>query len=216
MLQNVVKGELVRIYDKAIHNDSSKYITAVISSDMYDFFVFDAIVVEGNEEIRSGITIQVLSYLFENFYDEDNKCKVFYISDWNNRKELINSVLGKISQAKKYYSSSEVDCFFIEGYDNVPFWFNKEERISYRNIIDSAENLQQENIQLEIQKGNSIEVPVEKAKQLLSSLEMYCYQCYLNFNKIIVSFSEKKTKEEVDEIDVTANYPEKLTIKLSE
>lgn len=115
-------------------------------------------------------------------------------------KHIIKVLRSKIEQ---YDSSEKVNSFLING---NKFWLDKTTRLGIMHLA----NCSKDNIQLVL--GDKIlTIPVDKAKDFLSQLEVYAGQCYLQTQKHLLAIKELRTIEDIINYDYTKGYPEKIT-----
>lgn len=116
----------------------------------------------------------------------------------------------KIDDITSYDSSSEVNCFFL---NEMPLWLDKETRVGVMNSTRIQKSLGQKNSTFWIGTF-SIDVPCDKAIELLSALEMYAVSC---FNKTAEHKKAVESMTDVNEIynyNFKTGYPEKLKLKI--
>lgn len=114
----------------------------------------------------------------------------------------------KLLQIERYDVSEAVNGFY---YNGQFMWLDSETRATLRNTIESFENVGRES--LNIWYGNNyITLELQTAKRLLSILEVYATDCYNITSMHKKEVSEMETVEEVNNFDITADYPEILNL----
>lgn len=112
----------------------------------------------------------------------------------------------KLLQIERYDVSEAVNGFY---YNGQFMWLDRETRATLRNTIESFENVGREH--LNIWYGdNYITLELQTAKRLLSLLEVYATDCYNITSMHKKEVSEMETIEEVNNFDITADYPVRL------
>lgn len=111
---------------------------------------------------------------------------------------------------EEYDTSTNVNGFQLNG---VTIWLDKATRVGLMNSTTIAKNMRNENTTLWL--GNiKIEVNCDKAIQLLSALEMYALQCFNVTSAHKKTVSELTSIKEVEDFDITADYPDQLVISI--
>ena len=111
---------------------------------------------------------------------------------------------------EKYDTSTNVNGFQLNG---VTVWLDKATRVGLMNSTTIAKNMGNENTTLWL--GNiKLEVNCDKAIQLLSALEMYALQCFNVTSAHKKTVSELTSIKEVEDFDITADYPDQLVISI--
>lgn len=116
----------------------------------------------------------------------------------------------KIDEIDMYDCSENVNGFFL-GEHLV--WLDKETRSCLMNTLNSAEIVGREQINIWF-SGLYITLHIDEARQLLAALEIYATDCYNVTAMHKVQVNEMETIEEVDNFDVTADYPERLVFNM--
>ena len=111
---------------------------------------------------------------------------------------------------EEYDTSINVNGFQLNG---VTVWLDKATRVGLMNSTTIAKNMGNENTTLWL--GNiKIEVNCDKAIQLLSALEMYALQCFNVTAAHKKTVSELTSIKEIEDFDITADYPDQLVISI--
>ena len=144
-------------------------------------------------------------------YSEE-EVKVEYEA-WNEKHdaaELAYAIRTKVAEIEAYDTSSKVNGFILNG---MTVWLDKATRVGLMNSTTIAKVAGQETTTLWL--GDvKLEVDCDKAIQLLSALEMYALECFNVTAAHKKAVSELKTIKEVEALDVTADYPKQLVMKL--
>ena len=64
--------------------------------------------------------------------------------------------------------------------------------------------------------GMQLTLPIQTAKMALAQIQIYADRCYIVTETHRVTVGGLETIEEVDNFDITADYPEKLTFSLNQ
>ena len=111
---------------------------------------------------------------------------------------------------EEYDTSTNVNGFQLNG---VTIWLDKATTVGLMNSTTIAKNMGNENTTLWL--GNiKIEVNCDKAIQLLSALEMYALQCFNVTAAHKKTVSELTSIKEIEDFDITADYPDQLVISI--
>lgn len=111
-----------------------------------------------------------------------------------------------VAEIKYYDTSSNVNGFYYKGKE---YWYDKATRVGLQNLVNSNP----ENITL-VLGDEMIELDVDKAKQFLSSLEIYAGKCYINTAKHLKAIKSLKTIEDLINYNYTSGYPDKITLQV--
>lgn len=117
-------------------------------------------------------------------------------------------VLKRILKAKILYhdSSDNVNGFYINGEIS---WLDKATRVGLAHLADCTDG------DISLVLGTVIiQINSALAKELLSQLERYAAECYLQTAKHLLAINELETVEELINYDYTKGYPEKLTFNV--
>lgn len=141
-----------------------------------------------------------------------DQAKTLY-KEWKSKQEQLNLNYiksEKIRKIEEYDASTNVNGFQLNG---VTVWLDKATRVGLMNSTTIAKNMGNENTTLWL--GNiKIEVNCDKAIQLLSALEMYALQCFNVTAAHKKTVSELTSIKEVEDFDITADYPDQLVISI--
>lgn len=130
-----------------------------------------------------------------------------YVNNKPNVKEIKELLL---SLQAEYDNSAEVNSFYLNG---KRVWFDKATRVGLFNIlnIEKASNTETTTLWF---SNTSIEIQVDKAIALLTTVEKYAKQCYDNTQKHYVEINQLESIEDCLQYDITAGYPDILNIKV--
>ena len=117
----------------------------------------------------------------------------------------------KIHEIEVYDISENVNGFFL---GDTLLWLDKETRTGLVNTLNSAAIVGREQVNIWF-SGLYITLNIEEARQLLAALEIYATDCYNVTAMHKVQVNELETIEEVDNFDVTTNYPERLIFNIA-
>lgn len=121
-------------------------------------------------------------------------------------RTLNDAIREKLSDIDYYDTSENINGFYLN--DNL-VWLDRDTRASLKNTIESSILIGRET--LNIWFGDVyVTLPIETAKLLLATLELYATDCYNVTAQHKVAVKELTTIEEVDNYDITSGYPEKL------
>lgn len=116
----------------------------------------------------------------------------------------------KIREIDVYDISENVNGFFLG--DNL-LWLDKDTRTGLVNTLNSAVIIGREQINIWF-SGLYITLHIEEARQMLAALEIYATDCYNVTAQHKVQVNNLQTIEEVDNFDVTIDYPQRLVFNL--
>ena len=115
--------------------------------------------------------------------------------EWKSKQEQLNLNYiksEKIRKIEEYDTSTNVNGFQLNG---VTVWLDKATSVGLLN-------------------STFLEVNCDKAIQLLSALEMYALQCFNVTSAHKKTVSELTSIKEVEDFDITADYPDQLVISI--
>ena len=132
-----------------------------------------------------------------------------YVNNKPNIKEIKELLL---SLQAKYDNSAEVNSFYL---NDKRVWLDKATRVGLFNILN-----------LEKSKGidvttlwfntMSIKINVDKALTLLTAVEIYAKKCFDNTQKHYIEIKQLESIEDCLQYDITAGYPDILSITLTD
>lgn len=116
----------------------------------------------------------------------------------------------KIAQIMEYDSSPSVNEFIVNGQSA---WFDKETRSNFRGSLSDAELLEETTVSVPV-NGIVLTLPIQQAKLFLAQIQRYADACTLVSAGHISQVQAMTTKKAVNEFDITAGYPQKLTFTI--
>lgn len=123
-------------------------------------------------------------------------------------KQLTYAKYLKIKEIEDYDTSDNVNNFQLNG---LSVWLDKDTRVGLMNSTTIAKNLGNENTILWL-NGIKLTINCDIAIQLLSALEMYALECFNVTAAHKKEVNELSTEEEVQNYDITKDYPEQLKL----
>lgn len=118
--------------------------------------------------------------------------------------------INKIVEIEMYDVSDNVNGFYL---NNNLVWLDKSTRVGLVNTLNSAEIIGRTEVNIWF-SGMYITLPIEQARLLLATLEIYATDCYNTTEQHKVNVNNLDTIAAVDEYDYTTNYPEKPVFNL--
>ena len=117
-----------------------------------------------------------------------------------------------LAYIEKYDASSSVNSFLLNGESH---WldFNLRDRVFQGNERLKLMGRTDTTLWLD---GMCIEFPIEQAQSLIASIEVYAKDCYNVTERHKMEVKALKTYDEVMAYDITADYPEKIELNISE
>lgn len=125
----------------------------------------------------------------------------------------------KLMEIEEYDRSSSVNGFEVvipsgEGEDTVmEAWIDRETRADYKNSLDAAELLGRTEV-TPVFNGIPLTLPVSLAKMALAQIQIYANQCYNVTEQHKAAVAQLQTIQEVEDFDITEDYPEKLQFEV--
>lgn len=147
------------------------------------------------------------NFILEDESKDDIRFIPIYVNNKPNVKEIKELLL---SLQTEYDNSAEVNSFYLNG---KRVWLDKATRVGLFNIlnIEKASNTETTTLWF---SNTSIEIQVDKAIALLTTVEKYAKQCYDNTQKHYVEINQLESIEDCLQYDITAGYPDILNIKV--
>lgn len=147
------------------------------------------------------------NFILKDESKDDIRFIPIYIDNKPNVKEIKKLLL---SLQTEYDNSAEVNSIYLNG---KRVWFDKATRVGLFNIlnIEKASNTETTTLWF---NNTSIEIQVDKAIALLTTVEKYAKQCYDNTQKHYVEINQLESIEDCLQYDITAGYPDILNIKV--
>ena len=134
-------------------------------------------------------------------------------NEWKTKQEartLEQARDSKLEEIEEYDQSDKVNGFSLNG---MTVWLDKSTRVGLMNSTTIAKNLGNDTTTLWL-GSVKIEVNCDTAISLLSALEMYALECFnvtAAHKKAVEALS---TVEEITAYDITAGYPDQLSMTL--
>lgn len=128
------------------------------------------------------------------------------------KKALAMAVEDKLSQIAFYDKSAAVNSFLLNGEQH---WldFNLRDRVFQGNERLKLMGRTDTTLWLD---GMCIELPIEQAQMLIANIEAYAKDCYNVTERHKAEVKALKTYDEVMAYDITADYPDKIELNISE
>ena len=128
------------------------------------------------------------------------------------KEALAMAVEDKLSQITLYDKSAAVNSFLLNGESH---WldFNLRDRVFQGNERLKLMGRTDTTLWLD---GMCIELPIEQAQMLIANIEAYAKDCYNVTERHKMEVKALKTYDEVMAYDITAGYPEKIELNISE
>ena len=128
------------------------------------------------------------------------------------KEALVMAVEDKLSQITLYDKSAAVNSFLLNGEQH---WldFDLRDRVFQGN--ERLKLMGRTNTTLWLD-GMCIELPIEQAQMLIANIEVYAKDCYNITERHKTEVMALKTYDEVMAFDITADYPEKIELNISE
>lgn len=147
------------------------------------------------------------NFILEDESKDDIRFIPIYVNNKPNVKEIKKLLLPLQAE---YDNSAEVNSFYLNG---KRVWFDKDTRVGLFNLlnIEKASNTETTTLWF---SNTSIEIQVDKAIALLTTVEKYAKQCYDNTQKHYVEINQLESIEDCLQYDITAGYPDILNIKV--
>lgn len=130
----------------------------------------------------------------------------------NNKPSIDDIKKHLLSLQKEYDSSREVNCFILNG---KKVWLDKDIRVGLFNLLNIEKASNTETITLWF-NSMSVEMDVNKAISLLTTIEKYAKQCYDNTQKHYTEIVQLNSIEACLQYDITVGYPSILNINLTD
>lgn len=115
-----------------------------------------------------------------------------------------------LSAIEAYDASDSVNAFMLNG---QKVWLDKATRVGLMNSTTIAKAMGQATTTLWMGEAKLV-VDCDKARQLLSALEMYALECFNVTAAHKKAVNEMTTLEDVLGYDYTGGYPQKLTMEV--
>lgn len=123
-------------------------------------------------------------------------------------REVKDALIGFIEE---YDNSEEVNGFYIN--DSLE-WISKDTRVGLVNSIGLEKSLSRETTEVWTNSGSHLEIPCDTALEILKDIELYAIDCYRVTQKHKSLVENSKTLQDLIDLDITSDYPEKLKFSL--
>lgn len=124
--------------------------------------------------------------------------------------ELETAKKKMIKRINEYDVSPDVNSFYLNG---LQVWLDKSTRVGLMNSLNIEKSSGKTSSTLWF--GNiKLEINIDTATQMLSSLEIYALQCYNKTAEHKMNVNNLFSVSEVNQYDYTKGYPEKLTFNV--
>lgn len=134
-------------------------------------------------------------------------------------QELKAAKARKTAEINAYDVSDAVNSFTITatGGTAIQYWLNASKRSQLRTGIEAVKAEGGTDYTLDLREyGTSITAGCDKLLAMMSKLEAYAVESYNVTSTHLAAVAKLTTVSDVEAYDITAGYPEKLTIDLSE
>ena len=114
----------------------------------------------------------------------------------------------KIAEINAYDTSNAVNSFTYKG---VSMWLSREDRIVLKDRFEREQSAVVETTNL-YYSGQAINITPTEGVELVNAISTYADACFDNTQKNIAKVNAATSVEEVEAIDITAGYPDKLVL----
>lgn len=133
----------------------------------------------------------------------------------SNERTLEQAKAAKIFDIEEYDRSSMVNSFtIISGEDEMSAWVTPDKRSNYKNSIDAAELVGLTEVH-PVFNGVQLTLPTQTAKLALAQIQLYADRCFIVTETHKAEVEALDSIEAVDNYDITAGYPEKLSFTIN-
>ena len=119
---------------------------------------------------------------------------------------ILAAKIKKINTINKYDKSNNVNSFIYKGQE---MWLSREDRIVLKDRFEREKSNSVEITNL-YYNGYAINITPDEGIYLIDSISAYADKCFDNTQKNISLVNACMSVEEVNAIDITAGYPDKL------
>lgn len=132
----------------------------------------------------------------------------------SNERTLEQAKTAKIFDIEQYDRSSMVNSFtIINGEDEMSAWITPDKRSNYKNSIDAAELVGLTEVHPVFNRVQ-FTLPTQTAKLALAQIQLYADRCFIVTETHKAEVEALDSIEAVDNYDITAGYPEKLSFSI--
>lgn len=114
----------------------------------------------------------------------------------------------KIAEINRYDTSNAVNSFTYKG---VEMWLSREDRIVLKDRFEREQSAVVETTNL-YYGGQAINITPTEGVGLINAISTYADACFDNTQKNIAKVNAATSVEEIEAIDITAGYPDKLVL----
>lgn len=159
--------------------------------------------------------VEFTPYQYE-YYEEHPNAPLWELWNCENAQEEHERTIeearnDKIIEIINYDTSDNVNGFFL-GEHLV--WLDKESRSCLMNTLNSADIIGREQINIWF-SGMYVPLTISTARQMLAALEIYATDCYNVTETHKVQVSQMEDISEIEEFDITADYPQRLVFNIN-
>lgn len=149
----------------------------------------------------------VLSEEQAKFHEEHPEASIPEVWNMQLKEDNIEYVkISKINEIENYGNSASINTFTI---NKIQTWFSSEERMSYKESVDSAKLLEVNTISFFV-NNTLMNISTEELDKILAKIKLYIDQCAIVTKQHIVAVEKMENVEEIKSYDFTIGYPEKL------
>lgn len=121
----------------------------------------------------------------------------------------------KLYEIDQYDRSSLVNGFeVVDGENSFTAWITPEQRSNYKNSIDAAELIGLDELH-PIFNNIQLTISTQMAKLALAQIQLYADRCFIVTETHRAEVNALESIEAVDNYDVTAGYPERLSFTIN-
>ena len=151
---------------------------------------------------------------FHNEHPNATIQQVLLMSIPENTRTLEDAKREKIYEIEQYDRSSLVNGFdIIDGENTMDAWLTPAERANYKNSIDAAELVGLTEVH-PVFNNVQLTIPTATAKLALAQIQLYADRCFIVTETHKADVEALNSIEAVDNYDITAGYPEKLSFTI--
>ena len=146
-----------------------------------------------------------------NFYKENENASPKEIIEMVIMDENINLIRQmKLNEIDDYDKSNNVNSFLLNG---INVWVDRETRVSLMSTTKIKQELGINETTI-WSENLHVTLPCNMVINMLSTLEIYAYDCFNKTAEHKLKVNELQSVEEIKQYDITTGYPEKLSFNL--
>lgn len=151
--------------------------------------------------------------IFHNEHPEASISQVLSMTLYE--RTVIDAKEQKLLEIDNYDKSPSINEFIIssQGQPVATSWLTPEERANYKNSIDAAKLIGLDTLSLYIDEI-PITLTTQQAELMLAQIQLYADQCFIITKRHKANVQRLETIEEVDNYDITTDYPTKLIFSI--